>query len=156
MPMVLRWRRGDEASSYLGNPIHLAIKVLRSCASTCLWLAAAGCPAWALLSEPGGSSRSTSPSLTHNSQRRGALHRGRLGLRFCPPSTPLIGFLGAFILDGLFLPVAMAGASFGAVCSRLPCRREPFYSRLAQITTCRVGDQESQRRRILNSVGSGN
>ena len=55
-----------------------------------------------------------------------------------PAVSPLFVLLGAFIRDGLFRPVAMAGASFGAIRSRLLCRREPFYSRLAQTTTCRV------------------
>ena len=57
---------------------------------------------------------------------------GRPLLRFFPPSSPLFVLLGAFILDGLFRPVAMAGASFGATRSRLPRQREPFYSRVSR------------------------
>ena len=81
---------------------------------------------------------------------------GRPLLRFFPPSSPLFILLGAFIRDGLFRPVRMAGASFGATRSRLPGLLEPFYSRVSRNYHVSLGDQESQRPRILNSVGSGN
>ena len=57
---------------------------------------------------------------------------GRPLLRFFPPSSPFFVLHGAFILDGLFRPVAMAGASFGAIRSRLPGLLEPFYSRVSR------------------------
>ena len=105
--------------------------MLRSCTSTCLWLATAGRAAWALLSEPGGSSRSTPPSLTHNSQRRGALHRGRLWLRFCPPSSPLLLPPTVFDADQLFGPMASALPVFTAIWAGLGSALLRFESKFA-------------------------